>query len=104
MSGALIAHSHDDDDDVCDNDDEKHDDDEKVVALHLHVWCIDRSLTWSWQPLLKIMSAVPFDDDVVDNDNVLIFFDDDVFYDDVFDDDLFDDDNEETTFETLNNT
>ena len=50
------------------------------------------------------MSAVPFDDDVVDNDNVLIFFDDDVFYDDVFDDDLFDDDNEETTFETLNNT
>ena len=75
-----------------------------MMALHHHVWCIDRSLTWSWQPLLKIMSAVPFDDDVVDNDDVFIFFDDDVFYDDVFDDDVFDDENEETTFETLNNT
>ena len=49
-----------------------------MMALHHHVWCIDRSLTWSWQPPLKIMSAVPFDDDVVDNDNVLIFFDDDL--------------------------
>ena len=110
LSGALIAHltSDGDNDDVCDNDDEKHDGDDDMgnlmMALHHHVWCIDRSLTWSWQQPLKIMSAVPFDDDVVDNDNVLIFFDDDVFYDDVFDDDLFDDDNEETTFETLNNT
>ena len=34
------------------------------------------------------MSAVPFGDDVVDNDDVFIFFDDDVFYDDVFDDDV----------------
>ena len=88
MSGVLIAHSHDVDDDVCDNCDEKHEGDDDMgnlmvvmmmMALHHHVWCIDRSLTWSWQPPLKIMSAVPFDDDVVDNDDVLIFFDDDVF-------------------------